>query len=151
MVKKLTKDLLNWLFEENKKDQTQRGNADYSKYQFLSHLVFNLCAYDDEIEEKWGKAIFEVMCAIRDGETFEYIYIDDTHYERYLLVCQLLKQNNWISWGSSIRGAWFEDTEHDQKIMLDMLGVSIADERFDEEGIIWSTENVLTLLEWVVD
>ena len=31
-----------------------------------------------------------------------------------------------------------------------MLGVSIADERFDEEGIIWSTENAKTLLEWVV-
>ena len=150
MVQKLTKDLLNWLFEENKEAEKLRENADYSKYQFLSNLVFGLGAYDDEIEEKWGKAIFEVMCAIRDRKTFEYIDIDDTHYERYLLVCQLLNQNNWINWGSSIRGAWFEDTLHDQKIMLDMLGVSIADERFDEEGIVWSVENAKTLLEWVV-
>ena len=151
MVKKLTKDLLNWLFEENKEDQTQQKNFNYSKYQFLSNLVFYLGVYDDEIEEKWGKAIFEVMCAIRDRGTFEYIGIDDTHYERYLLVCQLLYQKGWISWGSSIRCAWYIDYEPNQKIMLDMLRVSIADERFDEEGIAWSIENVLTLLEWVVD
>ena len=85
-----------------------------TKYEWLSENVFDLTTYDNSLNELFGKKIFEVCKAILDGTTFEYISMDQSHYITYILVCQILKSFNWIEWGSSIRGAWFEEQHFNQ-------------------------------------
>ena len=81
-----------------------------SKYEWVCECVFNLSPYDSGIAKKWGKRIIDVCKAILEGRTFEYIE-QEGNYEPYLLVCQLLDKNDLIEWGTSIRGAWFNNME----------------------------------------
>ena len=78
-----------------------------TKYGFICEL-FDLATYDDDVSERWGRAIIEVMRAIDKQETFEYIKESDDQYERYLIVANLLEHHQLIDWGGSIRGAWFD-------------------------------------------
>ena len=77
-----------------------------TKYGFICEL-FDLATYDDDVGERWGRAIIEVMRAIDKQETFEYIKESDDQYERYLIVANLLNRYGLLDWGGSIRGAWF--------------------------------------------
>ena len=77
-----------------------------TKYGFICEL-FDLTTYDDDIAERWGKAIVEVMRAIYKHETFEYTKVSDDRYEKYLIVANLLNRYGLLDWGGSIRGAWF--------------------------------------------
>ena len=81
-----------------------------TKYEWAANEVFNLTTYDGALDELFVKKIIEVLKAIFERTTFEYIR-DGTNYVTYILVCQLLEQFHWIDWGTSIRGAWF-DTYH---------------------------------------
>ena len=78
-----------------------------TKYGFICEL-FDLTTYDDDVSERWGRAIIEVMRAIDKQETFEYIKESDDQYERYLIVANLLEYHQLIDWGGSIRGSWFD-------------------------------------------
>jgi len=73
---------------------------------FLSSTVFGLTTYDLDLDIEFGKDIFEVMKVIYEKRNFEYIK-DMNNYKKYILVCNLLDNNHWLEWGSSIRGAWF--------------------------------------------
>ena len=77
-----------------------------TKYGFICEL-FDLTTYDDDVGERWGRAIIEVMRAIDKQETFEYIKESDSQYEKYLIVSNLLNRYGLLDWGGSIRGAWF--------------------------------------------
>lgn len=81
------------------------------KYLWAASEVFNLTTYDDFLDEVFVKDIVDivdVLKAILKRETFEYIR-DGRNYMKYIWICQLLNEFNWISWGTSIRGAWFEN------------------------------------------
>lgn len=78
-----------------------------TKYEWAASEVFDLTTYDSFIDELFVKKIVEVLKAIRDRKTFDYIE-DENNYITYLAVCQLLTRFNWIDWGTSIRGAWFD-------------------------------------------
>lgn len=43
------------------------------KYAWLCEEVFGLSTYDDELSMKFGKSILDVMTAIRNRTTFQYI------------------------------------------------------------------------------
>lgn len=95
-----------------KKDFTEYCNFrpfQVSKYEWLAENVFYLTTYDNSINDMFGKKIAEVCRAILDGVTFEYIAKDESSYLTYIIVCQLLDSFHWIEWGTSIRGAWFEE------------------------------------------
>ena len=79
-----------------------------TKYGWVANHIFNLATYDDSLDELFAKKIIEVCKAILDGTTYDYIR-DGSNYISYILVCQLLYHMNWIDWGTSIRGAWFDD------------------------------------------
>ena len=81
--------------------------AGLTKYGFICEL-FDLTTYDDDIAERCGKAIVEVMRAIDKRETFEYIKGGGDQYEKYLIVANLLEYHQLIDWGGSIRGSWFD-------------------------------------------
>lgn len=77
------------------------------KYVWLAEDVFHIDTYDDNLSEKFGRAILEVLRVIKNRQNYEYIKNED-NYIKYILVCNLLDMNDLISWGTSIRGAWFE-------------------------------------------
>jgi hypothetical protein len=80
-----------------------------TKYTWAASQVFGLTSYDRSLDELFVKKIIDVCKAILEGRTFEYIR-DGSQYVTYILVCQLLERLNWIEWGTSIRGAWFEES-----------------------------------------
>ena len=57
---------------------------------------------------KFGKDIIEVMEVINNRKNFEYIKEDKENYKKFILVANLLDKYNWIEWGTSIRGCWFD-------------------------------------------
>ena len=79
-----------------------------NKYEWASSHVFNLATYDGTLDEMFVKKIIEVCKVILEKRNFEYIK-DESNYISYILVSQLLDHLNWIGWGTSIRGAWFEE------------------------------------------
>lgn len=99
------------------------GHIFKNKYEFLSDEIFVLAPYDDSISEKWGKAIYEVMKAIYECKNYDYINIDQAHYETYLIVANLFEERELIEWGTSIRTAWFQTDaiEQDIKVLLDWM------------------------------
>lgn len=113
------KDFLKW-FEneyEGQKEVYERypeqiPTKEEFKYTFLSDYVFDVITYDESLSYQFGKKIFEVIKAIDDRKTFDYIR-DEKNYVNYILVCNLLDKFELIEWGTSIRGTWwsaYEDT-----------------------------------------
>lgn len=84
---------------------------EYDKYEWAANYIFGLCTYDAAMDEKLVKDILEVCKVIIDRTNYEYIR-DDNNYTKYILVCQLLYHFHWLTWGTSIRGAWFEELCH---------------------------------------
>ena len=119
------------------------------KYQWLVEEVFNLDTYDYGLSEKYAKAILEVMKVIRDRKNFEYI-VDEEKYSQFILVCNLLKQYNYIDWGTSIRGAWFDYTSKEPFIATTYKCIKCDDNTwkyFDSESITFSEYAVNYLLD----
>lgn len=75
------------------------------KQIFLSNVIIGLTTYDYDLDLKFGKIILETLNAIQNRKTFEYIR-DESNYEKYIISCNFIK--DWLDWGSSIRGAWFD-------------------------------------------
>lgn len=154
MIRKLTKEQLDFMFNEHKEHEIKHcGATDMTKFQFLCNEVFDLWPYDSDIEDKWGRDLFCVMLCIKRRMCSEYWNVDDECYNTYLIVCQLLDKKGWINWGTSIRYAWFEFDEDNSphKLFPTITQVSIDDKHYDEEGIEWNEENLNTLLEWMLD
>lgn len=87
------------------------------KYAWLCDDAFGVSTYDTNLSVKWGKLIFDVMTAIRNHTTFDYIK-DDANYEKYIAVCNLFNIHLLIDWGSSIRGAWFSFNKDNRDFCL---------------------------------
>lgn len=122
------------------------SGAPASKYVWVASRVFDLCTYDKDLDESFVKNIIEVCKVILEERNFEYI-IDSTNYTKYILVCQLLRNFNWIEWGSSIRGAWFERDD----ISKDILGEVEwwDDEHHIIDKVPFSIDNIKTLIEFM--
>lgn len=108
-----------------------------TKYEWLSENVFELTTYDSSISELFGKKIVEVCRAILDRNTFKYIEKGENEYVTHILVCQVLEQFCWIEWGTSIRGAWFEEQHFNQYQSRYILryGNDLKELPFTEENI----------------
>jgi hypothetical protein len=79
------------------------------KAAWVSSSIFGIATYDDNLDVEFGEAILDVMRAINDGRTFEYIVENNgANYRKYILVCNWLEKRKMINWGTSIRGAWFD-------------------------------------------
>lgn len=81
-----------------------------TKYEWAAEKIFDLTTYDSELDELFVKDILEVCKVILDRTNFEYI-LNRENYIKHILVCQILNKFHWIQWGTSIRGAWFEQVE----------------------------------------
>lgn len=129
----------------------------WTKYEWAAYRVFDLTTYDGGLDERFVKDILEVCKVILEDRNYEYIE-DEKNYVKFILVCQLLDRNNWIEWGSSIRGAWL-DVDHSpgrrSRDILEALEWSDWDpveKKFEEhkiEAVPFSVENLKALIEFM--
>lgn len=102
------------------------------KLAFISEVMFGICTYDTGLDIEFGRDILEVMEVIYENKNYEYIK-DRNNYKKFILVANLLDKYNWIEWGTSIRGCWF-DYFSEFKLEIDDL------EDFNMEEIIFDNE-----------
>ena len=123
------------------------------KLIWLCDDVFDLTTYDLALSMDYGKAILEVMTAIRDRKTFEYINANnEANYSKYIAVCNWFNLHNLIDWGTSIRGAWFEFNRYDKD--FEFIHCHEVAKRINGEWVVqeecnvpWSEEAVNYLID----
>lgn len=128
-----------------------------SKYEWAAFYVFDLSTYDRKLDKLFVDAILEVCSVIFNAKNYDYI-IDQENYVKYILVCQLLDKFNWIEWGTSIRGAWFDGYHPGFKTrpILELDGWSEPNDRGEwEEHVLaevpFSEENLRYLIEYLME
>ena len=82
-----------------------------NKLQFLGNYIFNFTTYDSYIDELFAYKMIEVIECILYGTTFKYQENRD-NYLNYLTMVNMPSLKDKIEWGSSIRGAWFDEYGH---------------------------------------
>lgn len=97
-----------WLriFEESRAD-SEDEHGETSRLEYLAGAVFDINTYDGEMDEQLARKAVEVCRAISDRSTFEYIE-DPENYRWYLIMCHLPFFAERITWGTSIRGAFWD-------------------------------------------
>lgn len=106
-----------------------------TKEEWAAGKVFGLCTYDAALDKLFVDKIIEVCKVILDHKTYEYIEESDDNYANYILVCQLLRNKHWISWGTSIRGAWFDKCADSEPIIDDWGSELTYYEPFSEDNL----------------
>lgn len=91
--------------------------APQSRLAYLAESVFNFITYETEIDELFATKAIEVCAAINNRSTFD--YIDDTENRKwYLIMCNMPFFSDKITWGSSIRGAWWAGKQSNNQIEI---------------------------------
>ena len=83
-------------------------NAPESRLEYLAENIFGFTTYDTGMSELFATFAVEVCDAITERATFDYIE-DPDKYRWYLLMCQMPFFASKLNWGTSIRGAWWDD------------------------------------------
>ena len=84
-----------------------RHPEECSRLEFLSDYIFDFTTYDSEIAEFFAIRAIQVCRAINDRTTFQFIE-DPDNYRWYLLMCNMPFFADKISWGTSVRGAFWQ-------------------------------------------
>ncbi len=97
-----------------------------TKYGFIADHIFDVTTYDSRLSDRFGRDILEVCMAITQSTTYTYIEDKDC-YINYITYLNYNFFRNNISWGCSIRGAfWYFDTG---KYHLDSCGMFLDGEQ----------------------
>lgn len=78
-----------------------------NRLDYLGDYIFNFTTYDDEKSIMLARWCIEVCEAINNGNTFDYIK-SKANYMVYVILVNMPFFQNKLTWGSSIRGAWWE-------------------------------------------
>lgn len=78
-----------------------------TRLEYLSQHIFDFTTYDPEMDELFARKAVEVCQAISNGTTFHYIG-NAENYQWYLVMCNMPFFSERMSWGTSIRGAWWD-------------------------------------------
>lgn len=145
------------IYKANYEIQRDMMDVCCDKYEWAASSVFELTTYDTSLDERFVKDILEVCKVILEKRNYEYIK-NEANYIKYIAVCQILDRFNWINWGVSIRGAWFEiDMRYDWSgIVLKNYSRVIVDELewWDDEPdciepVPFTVENLKALIEFM--
>lgn len=79
----------------------------HSRLDYLCGYIFDIHPYDSELADSIAAKVLEVITAITERKTFEYIK-DEDKYESYIVMCHMPFIAERITWGGSIRGAFWE-------------------------------------------
>jgi hypothetical protein len=81
-----------------------------SRLDFLTENIFDVTTYNSGISEDIGVRLIQVAEAITRRETYEYIADKENHLW-YIACVNFPFFKNKITWGCSIRGAWWDITD----------------------------------------
>ena len=102
-------------------------------------LSFNITTYDTDIDLELFDILIEIMEAILNRKTLEYINISKQNYRNFILIVNIIK--DYIDWGTSIRTCFFT------KLLIENMsdGSYIEFEEYDEikELIDYLKENTI--------
>ena len=101
--------------------------APESRLEYIGDHIFDFTTYDGEMSVLFARKAVEVCNAINNSLTFDYIK-DSDNYRWYLLMCNMPFFAERLSWGTSIRGAWWSGRPG-KKIEFDSCGLWIGDEQ----------------------
>lgn len=79
-----------------------------NKLQFLGNCIFDFTTYDSGVDELFATKMIEVIDVILNQKTFEY-QETESNYLNYLTMVNMPFLSDKIEWGTSIRGAWFDE------------------------------------------
>jgi hypothetical protein len=113
--------------------------VDSDIYDWATSNIFDLTTYDGDLNKLFVQVIIAVCKVILNRHTFKFIK-DEAMYIAYILVCQMLERNNWIDWGTSIRGAWFDENVKAKPIFEGYDGV---------ETVPFTKDNLIALIEFI--
>ncbi len=89
----------------------------FGKHNLVADGIFDLTLYDSGMSKIFSDKIIEVCDAITNRNTFDYIKNKD-NYKWYLTIVNMPFFSDKLTWGSSIRGAWW-DIYGDDKFKID--------------------------------
>lgn len=121
-----------------------------SKLAFLGNVIFDFTTYDGEMDELFAEKMIEVIDSILNGKTFDYIK-DRSNYINYLTMVNMPFLKEKIDWGTSVRGAWFDEYGYPsgQNAAVyeigcegDLVVPKIKVKEFMKELIVWSRSNI---------
>lgn len=100
---------------------------------------FNITTYDTDIDLELFDILIEIMEAILNRKTLEYINISKQNYRNFILIVNIIK--DYIDWGTSIRTCFFT------KLLIENMsdGSYVEFEEYDEikELIDYLKENTI--------
>lgn len=120
----LDEALLSWKDDDNYED--------LSRLAFIGGMIFDFTTYDSSIDERLAIKMLEVIQAILTKKTFEYIEVNDDNYLNYLTMVNMPFLKDKLSWGGSIRGAWFESYAWNKNFEFDCGRVIVKGEEGEE-------------------
>lgn len=121
------------------------------KYEWAARDVFDLFTCDGGLDKTFVKTILDVCRVILEQNNYEYISNEES-YIKYILVCQLLRRFGWINWGTSIRGAWFENMRYMNtrpKDIIEALTWCESDGEHRIAHVEFTPDNLRALLEFM--
>lgn len=121
-------DYLRWLECGYAESRKNLGDIVGSRLEYLSEMFFNFTTYDGDMAALFAAKALEVCKAITFGTTFEYIRASEENHRWFLIMCNMPFFQNKLSWGCSIRGAWWE-----YEITFGSLGLWDGDEQISQE------------------
>jgi hypothetical protein len=121
------------LLEHSLQMQRQFDCPARSRLEYLAESIFDFTTYDSEMAELFGSKALEVCQAISQRSTFDYIK-EPADYVWFLTMCNLPFFAKRISWGTSIRGA-FWDCYPKQAYFITSCGLWRGDEQILELAV----------------
>lgn len=88
--------------------ETEHSQYELTRLGYLAEHIFNFITYCDDMSELFAGKAIEVCEAITNRSTFEYIK-DDENHKWFLIMCNMPFFREKLEWGSSIRGAWWDE------------------------------------------
>lgn len=125
-----------------------RKGQEKSRLEFLADHIFQFTTYDGAMSDLFAGKAVEVSRAITEQKTFDYIKDSQENYQWFLVMCNLPFFADRITWGTSIRGAFW--CVYPCKFFeLDTCGLWIGDEQMIET-IQFSDEHWKKFIEDVI-
>ena len=101
------------LLDKHFKEEQHLQCPPQTKMEYLGGSIFDFTTYDGEIDILFSERMVEVLKAILNKNTSEYIK-DKDQYLNYLTMVNMPFLTDKLDWGISIRFAWFDNwTEYE--------------------------------------
>lgn len=94
--------------EEYHQDQLLQQDGTWTIGETLADL-FGFTTYDSSIDKLLSENMIEVLECILQKKTFDYLDKSPENYLNYLNMVNMPFLKEKLEWGTSIRGAWFDE------------------------------------------